>query len=296
MKPLRIFLLLLSAILFLSACSLTDTPPAQGDDLTQEESAAPIRERVPAVYYGDALYFTSDPLVPDQASQLQSVGKIASTVADNALPEQALQSNCGYVGCEVYTLSSAPDMLYILDGDIYHGFMRPEPHPAAPIKSAIRYNGILYTCSNMRSELIDASKLQEIGSVLSSVEENTYPTEDFYSNCGHVGSTVYTGNGSSIYVATDDGYLAFSIADDGTPPPIIRYENTLYCENFSATLTEAPADLECVGFVHGTIGRTRIPEKNFYANCGLVGCSIYKSDAAPSTLYIYFEGKYIAFD
>ncbi len=213
------------------AAGVEQAPQADSPNEPQDEAiTSPIAdawELAPIVMIDGELYFS---VTESAAAPTEVIGTVLSTVEQTALPEADWQTNCGFVGCEVYATDHA-DVVLLQDGESNLAFERPQPSEfagsAPPDQSglppedvvdssyppALMWKGLSFTLQGKHPTLDEIpTDVQEIGVVL----RNSYRLSelDFSSNCGFVGCRVFRGHEkpNMLYIACNGEYWAFRFA------------------------------------------------------------------------------------
>ena len=142
MKKVIVLILSLTFVLALAGCGKTtgsgapvrggaDMPTVENDGVIQTEQTQPAVteddapseietiDYSPMVMFNDILYTATD--YSGEKKDLSVVGKIESCI-DYGVPTENNQSNTSLVGCEIYTTSSAPDFIFVLNNGEYSSY------------------------------------------------------------------------------------------------------------------------------------------------------------------------------
>ena len=149
MKKVIVLILSLTFVLALAGCGKTtgggdpvvgggepvaggaDMPTVENDGVIQTEQTQPaVTEEdapteietidySPMVMFNDILYTATD--YSGEKKDLSVVGKIESCI-DYGVPTENNQANTSLVGAEIYTTSSAPDFIFVLNNGEYSSY------------------------------------------------------------------------------------------------------------------------------------------------------------------------------
>ncbi len=79
-------------------------------------------ERAPMICYEGRIYMASLGKTKKNLSGLEKIGSVESTISDDQVPTEELQSNCGYIGADLFVLEGSADCLYLLSEGKYLAF------------------------------------------------------------------------------------------------------------------------------------------------------------------------------
>ena len=182
--------------------------------------------RAPMLCYEDKLYLTTleEPLYA--LADESCLGIVASTVEDGQIPSEQFQTNCGYVGCEVFVCADSTDVLYIRVQTSYLPFRfdgmtavtdtdtKTEEDDSAnfidpgAVPPLMRYDDAAYMITTWPLEVKAGLTLRFVGIVRSDVPSGGVVTKDFKSNNHCLGRQVYIdpNNKEEIYLWHDGQY------------------------------------------------------------------------------------------
>jgi len=113
-----IFVVFITVTVIIATKSNQDVPPSIDEDMSsiQENTAA---DYPPMVMFNDTLYSAASFLADKEGLTL--AGKIESCI-DFGRPTENNQANDPLVGCEIYTSSSAPEFIFVLNNGVYSAY------------------------------------------------------------------------------------------------------------------------------------------------------------------------------